>query len=281
MRILLTGKNSFTGRVLLPMLKDAGHELFCLTRKAGNAGSDIVWDFSGPLHLDIPVVDAVIHLAAYVNFGRDIDVRCYRANTIATMHLAAMAREHHAYFIIASTIGIHGSDNEWVDQNTPINPVTHYAMSKYLAEESVRAAHIPHSVLRINGIYGLDGPPHMMLNQNITKAFHHKERPVLMGQGRFKRNYICVNDVARWLLHLIGRYEKKIGDRDDPLQEVLYLASPEIMTIESYLSQIVEILLPGEDMDRMTGAEGKDMIVKFTPFPFEHITFRQYLLSLL
>jgi hypothetical protein len=52
------------------------------------------------------------------------------------------------------------------------------------------------------------------------------------------------------------------------------------MTIESYLRDVADILLSGDNINRIDGQESKDMVIKFTPFPFKPVTFRQYLQSL-
>ncbi len=162
MRILMTGGSSFTGRSLVPILINTGCEIFNLVRKNKKDDHDFIWDFSGPLPEEIPPVDILIHLAAYVSFEKNTDFIQYKVNTISTMTLASWAQTGNAYFILASMVGIHGSTLEFVDENSPINPDTPYAVSKYLSEEVVRRAGIPFSILRINGIYGLDGPPHLL-----------------------------------------------------------------------------------------------------------------------
>ena len=276
MRILLTGKTGFTGRALMPMLEVSGHDVFCLVRREKETEQDILWDLSSPHPPNLPPFDVLIHLAARVDFERALDPILYRVNTVATLYLASAARERKAYFILASTVGVHGADQAYLDENAPIKPATHYAMSKYLAEEAVKSHGGPYSLLRINGIYGLDGPSHLGLNRAISGAFHRREKPVLRGPGKSRRNYICVIDVARWIDHLVKRYEGLPRKSSAP-EETLYLAGPEVISIEEYLIQVAAACLPGEDILRQEGTESGDLIVHATPFPFEPMTFRQYL----
>ncbi len=279
MRILLTGGTGFTGRTLMPMLRAAGHDVFCIVRSEKEAAQDVLWDLSAPCPSDLPSFNILIHLAAHVDFGRDLDPILYRVNTVSTMSLARAARERRACFILASMVGVHGTDQTCIDENVSVSPTTHYAMSKYLAEEAVKSQEIPYSILRIGGIYGLDGPSHLGLNRAISAAFHRGERPVLRGPGKARRNYICVVDVARWINHLVTCQESLPHGSSGPA-ETLYLAGPEVFSIEEYLEQIVDLMLPGKEILRQEGAESSDSIIQATPFPFEPLTFRQYIRSL-
>lgn len=276
MRILLTGRTGFTGRALMPMLEASGHDVFPVVRGGGETGRDVQWDLSSPHPPNLPPFEVLIHLAARVDFGKDLDPTLYRVNTVATMYLASAARERKAYFILASTVGVHGADQECLDEAAPIKPATHYAMSKYLAEEAVKSQKIPYSILRISGIYGLDGPSHLGLNHAIYAAFHRGEKPVLRGPGKAMRNYICVTDAARWIDYLVKRYEC-LSQKSSGPEETLYLAGPEVISIEEYLTQVAKAFLPGEEILRQEGTENGDLIVKAASFPFEPLTFRKYL----
>jgi UDP-glucose 4-epimerase len=275
MKILITGASSFTGKALIPMLKEAEHEIFSLVRQDQGVSRQFIWNFADELPKDIPECQAIIHLAACVDFQNSFNISQYNVNTISTAKLAAYACKRDAYLIFTSTVGVHGSKPTEFDNTTPINPENNYAMSKYLAEVILRTFALNYTILRIGGIYGLDGPGHLGLNSAITNAYYKKERPTIKGPGKAKRNYICVYDVAQWILYLLGRYEAVTQTR-----ETLYLAGPEVMTIEGYLRELADILLSGDDINRKDGQESKDMVIKFTSFPFKPTTFSHYLQSL-
>jgi len=259
------------------MLEDSGHEIWHLVRNKKGLKKEFVWNFISPLPEGLPLCDIVVHLAAHVNFSQNLEIMQYNVNTVSTIKLAVYAKAYNAYFIFASMVGIHGPNHTMIDENTRINPKNHYALSKYLAEEVVKTYLDNYSILRICGIYGLDGPKHLGLNKALSDAIHKKIRPVLKGPGKAKRNYICVHDVARWILHLVTKYESK----ETGVREILYLAGPEVITIEDYLELIVETVLPGMDLERIDGPESRDLVVKASAAPFPQIRFRQYLESLL
>ena len=280
MKILITGASSFTGKALIPMLEEAGHEMFNLVRQDRGFAKQFLWNFTDDLPEDVPECQAIVHLAAYVDFQNNLNISQYNVNTISTAKLAAYAGKKGAYCIFASMVGVHGSKPTEFDDTTPISPENNYAMSKYLAEVIVRTFTSNYTILRIGGIYGLDGPAHLGLNSAITNAYYKQEGPTVKGSGKAKRNYICVSDVAQWIIYLLECYEANGYKSDKPTRETLYLAGSEVMTIENYLQDVAGILLSGVDINRVHGPEGKDMVIKFTPFPFKVTTFRNYLQSL-
>jgi len=277
MRILITGASGFVGRHLEKLLEISGYEFYHLVRNKKGFYNEFIWDFKGPLPEGIPVCDVIVHLAAYVDFSSNLDIDQYKVNTVSTLRLAAHAKEHGAYFIFASTAGVHGTQYPLITKDTPIAPENHYAMSKYLAEEQLKALGVNHSILRIGGVYGLDGAPHLGLNKAISDAVYRNEPPVLRGTGKAKRNYICVLDVAQWIESLTRRYGHEKGN----IEETLYLCSTEIMTIEEYLQAISDIVLKNGEIIRTEGADAMDMIINPSKPPFSLRTFRGYLESLI
>lgn len=279
-RILMTGSTGFTGKCLVRMLEDSGYEIWHLVRNKKGFKNELVWDFISPLPEEMPPCGIVIHLAAHVNFGQNLEITQYNVNTVSTIKLAAYSIDHKAYFIFASMIGVHGSQYAVIDEDTPINPENHYAVSKYLSEEVIKTYLQNYSILRICGIYGLDGPEHLGLNRAITNAVHKKIVPVLKGPGKAKRNYICVQDVARWILYLVNNYEAVSRSAKTGIKEIIYLAGPETMTFEKYLGLITETILGGMELERVDGPESQDVVVKASKAPVALLTFRQYLSAL-
>lgn len=280
MRVLITGSTGFVGRHLLVMLEESHCEVFHLVRTEKGFSREFVWDFRGPLPEGLPFCDVVIHLAAHVDFSLNLDIKQYNVNTVSTMRLADYAKSRNAYFILASMTGIHGSSLTLVDKFSPVNPDNNYSMSKYLAEEVVKACIDKYSILRICGIYGLDGPIHLGLNRAIIDAVHKKKPPVLKGLGSAKRNYIYVRDVVSWILYLIQRHKTVLNENDN-IEEILYMSSSEVLTIKEYLMTILDVLLPGKELITEEGEESTDAVVNASPVPFVMITFRQYMESLL
>lgn len=272
MKILITGASGFCGRHLLPLLKDSGHEIHNVVRTSRSQKNEYVWNFSDPLPQVLPKCDVVIHLAAHVDFGTDFNPETHIINSGATTKLTAYAKKHNAYFIFTSMAGVHGS-SEYINQESPIYLINNYTVSKYIAELAVQSHLENYSILRISGIYGLEGPLHLGLNGAIRNAFYKEETPILYGPGSMKRNYIYVADVAKWVHFLLETFKKKGSAQ----QDILYLAGPETFSIREYLEAVSTHLLNNKNIDVRDGKDSTDFVVHPNPSPVPLTPFYKYL----
>ncbi len=276
MKVLVTGATSFVGGFLVKALEQKGHEVFCLVRTASDFKKEIIWDFKSQLPADIPVCDGIIHLAAYVDFSQDMKVEQYEVNTVSTLKLSLWARDNNSWFIFASMAGLHGGERS-INCNSPIAPPNHYAMSKYLAEQAIEQTLTQFYILRIGGIYGINGPKHLGLNTAITEAFENKKVPVLKGGGAAQRNYISVEDVVKWIIALVDKFSVENVKESE---RIIYMASEEVLSIREYLLAISEILLGTDGLEELPGSNGAGCIIESSVAPVTLRTFKEYLMGL-
>ena len=59
---------------------------------------------------------------------------------------------------------------EKITQDSSVNADTPYGKSKWLAEELIRMSGVNHCILRIGGVFGLNGPMHLGLNRTILNV---------------------------------------------------------------------------------------------------------------
>lgn len=142
-RILLVGSGGFTGRPLAERLRSDGHEVIGLTRNSGEAG-----EFSGDLcdadWVRRVVADtrptAALHLAG-ITTALHADVgEVYSVNVVGTVNLlAALAAlpSGPRLVVIASSATVYAAPRgeEPVDEESPLAPNTHYAVSKRTVED--------------------------------------------------------------------------------------------------------------------------------------------------
>lgn len=272
MNILLTGSSSFVGRHLLSLLNKTPGQLWHLVREPKGFKNEIFWDFKSEMPLNLPRFDVIVHLAAKPYFGHDLDLEQYSINTISTGKLACLAKKSRAFLIFASAAIVHG-DASLINRATPLKPQCNYAMTKILAEEIIRQWTEDFVSMRIGGIYGLDGPTHLGLNRSISEAFHRRIVPIIKGNGQAKRNYICVNDVAKWISTII--HERTTIDISE--DKVLYIGGPEILTIKNYLTSVARILSDSQGPVMEDGPLTADCIIEATSAPFPLTMFDEYL----
>lgn len=146
-KVLLTGASGFVGRILVPMLQEAGYEVGVLSsRSHGMAG---VQEWACDIR-DLAAVaqvvqqfcpDRVVHLAAQANVPVSFrePVFTWQVNVMGTVNLLAAIREHapRAFVLFVSSSEVYGESFKSgmpLDEDAPCRPLNPYAASKLAAE---------------------------------------------------------------------------------------------------------------------------------------------------
>jgi nucleoside-diphosphate-sugar epimerase len=221
MRILVTGHHGYIGSVLAPLLAGAGHDVAGLDTffyRGCDFGPDA--DGTPARTLDVRDVDpaalagldAVVHLAALSNDPvGDLDPGwTYAINLDASIALARAAREAGvSRFVFASSCSMYGAagEDEALDENAPLRPLTAYAESKVRAEEGILsladASFAPVS-MRNSTAYGASPRLRLDVVLNNLVAWAHTTGAIrLQSDGTAWRPLVHVRDIAAATLALL------------------------------------------------------------------------------
>jgi nucleoside-diphosphate-sugar epimerase len=269
-RVAVTGAAGFVGGVVAAGFRVAGWDVLGLDRE-GTRGCKVL-DLSAPYAAaalrDLPLPDAVVHLAARVHFSEG-SRELYGPNVLATAVIAEWAREAGAHLTFASTITVCGARVERAALETPAAPDTPYGVTKWVGAQVVGCADGPHAVLRLAGVFGRGGPTHLGLNRALADAAAGRA-PRLVGEGRARRNYVYVEDVARVVVHAA---ESRLGGTH-------VVGGGDVLTVEEMLDAVCDVLAPGLRPAREPGPEAADQIAVHSPALPASRTFREALFDM-
>lgn len=129
MKIMVTGASGLVGTQLVSLLKQSGHEVITLTRRAPRSASERQWDFTGPVPTGtLAGIEAIIHLAGEnIGEGRWTAAKKQRirdsrvTGTRLLAEAAAASGGAVKTFVSASAIGFYGNrgDEELTEDSAP------------------------------------------------------------------------------------------------------------------------------------------------------------------
>jgi len=256
--VLVTGAKGFLGRETVLHLEAAGWTVYQAVRSNRQHDREVVLDFDGlgfSLSLDdLPQLDAIVHLAAKVDFSANDVSPLFQTNIVATATLAEFARRRGIRFIFASSALVAGARANRIARDSSPNTDTPYAKSKWIAEELIAASGVSGAILRIGGIFGLNGPSHLGLNRAIQSIFAGNQ-PEMVGGGEPRRNYIYVKDVAATIVDVLQR----------DISGTHLVAGSETLSIGDMLKALCAVFLPGCEPFRVDGGAGFDQLIDPSP----------------
>ena len=148
--------------------------------------------------------------------------------------------------IMPNTNSQYGSSTEIITEDSPFNPLSHYAITKCKAEEYIMDWENG-ICLRLATVFG--SSPRMrtdlLVNDFVYKTI--TEGCLVLFQSKFKRNYIHVRDIAYTFLHCIENYDTLNGEvfnvglsdanlNKKELAETIKKYVPELVIIENEFS---------------------------------------------
>jgi len=228
MNILVTGGAGYVGSVTIPELVNSGHNVKCLDRFFFGMDYLSQKQFENKVELikdDIRTfepkilddVDVVMDLAALSNDPvGDLDpTKTYEINHLGRARVAKLSKERGVgKYILASSASIYGQQEEIVDENASIKPLTAYSKANRKAEESalpLNDNNFTVTALRFSSVYGVS--PRMRFDTAVNVMvldLFNKGKITVRGQGN-KRPFVHILDVARAYEIVINASKEKIG----------------------------------------------------------------------
>lgn len=258
-KVLITGGAGFIGSHVVEECIAAGHEVIVVDDLSSGKKENLPPGV--PLYqADVADVEAVqrafelvrpehvVHQAAQISVSRSVREPSFdaRTNVLGLLHVLEAAVRHGARsFVFASSGGVlYGDVWEPADEEQPAAPVSPYGISKLAGEMYLQFFAAQHGLrcaaLRYGNVYGPRQDPHG--EAGVVAIFLQRllagEAPVINGDGKYIRDYVFVEDVARAnLLALEGEWEgfraynvgTGVGTDVNQLESGLRLALQEVL----------------------------------------------------
>jgi nucleoside-diphosphate-sugar epimerase len=220
MKVLVTGHNGYIGSVLVPLLRQAGHQVVgldtdfykdCTVYQPLSDVPSIHKDMRDVQEPDLVGFDAVMHLAALSNdpLG-DLDAELtYDINWRASVRLAKLAKEAGvSRFLFSSSCSLYGaSDDGFLTEEAGFNPVTPYGESKIRTEQEVSLLaddSFSPSFLRNATAYGFSNRLRAdLVVNNLTGFAFLTGEALIKSDGMAWRPLVHIEDISRAFLAIL------------------------------------------------------------------------------
>lgn len=193
MKVAITGGEGFLGREVVRLFKKQGHSVTLLDRKKESLFNP------SSLERFVRNKDVIIHLAGV---NRDVDSEIVKGNVYVTSCLLSAIKKYNqkAIIIFSSSAQVYTNTLYGISKKMAENLIAYY--SKNYDLKAV--------ILRIANIYGPNGRPYY--NSAIATFIDQikKRKPITVnGNGKQKRDFIYVSDVAKAVMLAASKREKQ------------------------------------------------------------------------
>ncbi len=258
MKILITGGAGYKGVKLTSKLLQRGFDVTVL--------DNFMYGFEPFLHLvenknlhvikqdirnkieSIHAYDVIFHLAGLSGFPACSanPSSAHLINVEATKQLVS-SLSNQQLLIYASTTSFYGKSGTKCKEDTPVDPVSHYGKTKYLAEQSVMERENSIS-LRFATVFGFSPKMRMdlMVNDFTYKAL--KEGAVVLFDSYAKRTFIHIDDAVTCYNFAMDNREKMIGQIYNAGGDLMNFSKLEIA--EAIKKQINYTIIDSEVKDK-------------------------------
>jgi ADP-L-glycero-D-manno-heptose 6-epimerase len=202
MKILVTGYKGFIGSHLVNTLRKKGHEVD--TFELNEILTPINW------------FDWVMHVGAISSTTEKDVEKVMRQNVDATIRLYEMCRIHNVNFQFSSSASVYGLNREF-KENSPVDPRTPYAWSKYLCERYIlnNPMESTTQIFRYFNVYGPENEEHKGSQASPHCQFKKQTEKngfirVFKGSENYHRDFIHVSEIVDYHLKFLSCKESGV-----------------------------------------------------------------------
>lgn len=266
-KILVTGGAGYIGSVLVPALLKEGHEVTVLDNFYFNQPTLLECCMDTAFHVVrgdarkeglvkelLEDQEYIIPLAAMVGFplckADEIAARTTNLGAIETILKLRKPGQRIIYPCTNSGYGI-GEKDKYCTEDTPMNPISLYGITKAEAEKKVLDAGNS-LTFRFATLFGASARMRLdlLVNDFVYRAVF--DRTAVLFEGKFKRNYVHIRDAVGAFIHAINHFDEMEGKPYNCGLSSANLSKVELCEkIKQHIPEFVYMEAPiGEDPDK-------------------------------
>jgi len=227
--VLVTGGAGYIGSILTRILLERGHDVTVLDRLF--FGNDSLKDIACKIRIikdDIRFfdpkilrgVDAVFDLAALSNdpCGELDPEKTLGINYKGRVRVANLAKKHGVKkYVFASTCSVYGFQEEILNEESGLNPLTTYAKASMMAENEILPLgdkSFSATVLRQATVYGFSYRMRFDLAINgMVLGYYRNGKIPIMRNGNQWRPFVNVNDTSKAFIKILETEPELVNDQ--------------------------------------------------------------------
>lgn len=227
MQILVTGGAGYLGSTMIEYLLKEKHQVTVIDNfMFGEASLNHFcnYDNFSVVHGDVRIenvmkpllqkADVIIPLAALVGAplcNKDpIAAKTTNNEAVMTM-LRLVSKEQRILMPTTNSAYGSGDENNFCTEESPLNPISSYAIEKVEVEKSLMQRENSIS-FRLATVFGMS--PRMRIDLLVNDFTHRavNDKAVVLFESHFKRNYIHVRDVSKAFIHGLNNFDIMKGE---------------------------------------------------------------------
>jgi len=254
MNVLVTGGCGYLGSVVVDRLKNEGYDVTVfdsmLYGKIDTGARTVIGDVTDDRALSkaLEHKEAVVHLAAIVgegacNLEKEMAVK---VNYMAARSLAVMCRERNVRLIFPSTASVYGSSetDSLLDEQSPLSPLSVYAITKVAAEDSIRNCCEDYVILRLGTLHGISRRMRFDLVGNRFIAMGASGQKIVVFGGSQHRPFLHLQDASDFIIQALDSDSTGLFNVGGTNYEILDLARTISTQFGTSLSVLFELKDP-------------------------------------
>ncbi|MDP6446103.1 MAG: NAD(P)-dependent oxidoreductase [Pirellulaceae bacterium] len=264
MRVLVTGGAGFVGSVLTPQLLEAGYETVVFDSLRGGGNSLLPWfrhpsfefirgDVRDPdaVRAGVAGCDAVVHLAAIVGYPacRKFPEEAQQTNVDGVRNVVA-ALDGAQSLVYASTGSNYGQLDETCTEDSPLNPLSHYGVTKTEAER-ITLERDRSTALRFATAFGVSPRMRLDLLVNDFVRMAVIDKQIICYERHFRRSFVHVTDMGRAIIFALNQMDDMTGRPFNVGHESMNLTKEQIARkIQEFVPFYLHFAEIGTDADK-------------------------------